>query len=667
MLSARSRLSGLAIAAVAFLLARVASAADSATTTPSPATQGGIAVETIAQPCRATQILGTRLIKDRRDGRDRLVLVNNNEKTGLELLFLDIEKNSWQTFKAPGGSGGWDCLEIPGDRLVVGTFYDGKFLVFDLRAMKFLAPIAFPKENYIWNLALGRDGRVYGGTYPGGKLGALDPATYAFEDLGAPVPPNQYLRYVSHAPWGQLFCNFGMADSTTRIYDIPSKSWKEISGLPKGASFGVGVEWDGCFVTSDPRSGRLEAFTDASLKPADPRRFPWEEGLQLYKALCTAKTLYFQRGNALLCFNAGDTKLTPVIDLELDGGRYVGLTSDGDLVGLRGQAWFKLNPASPTLDLHPITADIAPRPIMFLRADPSGSLWGGPHFGQTLFWYDPRTGKAFNTDVVSNSGGEVYDAAFDEEHVYAAAYAGGDIVAYKPAAPWDQRGNRNPRLLTSLGSRGYIRPIGGIQLADDGKLYAGWMAKYGTYGGAISITDRQTGETDLIENPLGSQAIRSLAVAAGRAYMGTNLEANGLPAQAGKAKFGVVDLATRKVLLEKELEGGTVAEVTVISGGRYVAARNHQTLLLLDTKTLELLPVPTTLPKLSGAILPVRGAPAILAAAGRSILRIDLPACTARTVVEMPTSFQRMTQAPDGRLYFADGVNLMRTKEPMPQ
>ena len=58
-------------------------------------------------------------------------------------------------------------------------------------------------------------------------------------------------------------------------------------------------------------------------------------------------------------------------------------------------------------------------------ADDRGRVWGGPTFGQTLFYIDAKTGKATNTRTVSDNGGEVYDAAVVDGVCYAASYAGG--------------------------------------------------------------------------------------------------------------------------------------------------------------------------------------------------------------------------------------------------
>ena len=65
------------------------------------------------------------------------MLTNMNEASGCELIFLDFENDTGQVYRAPAGAGAWALREVSGDRLIVGTFYDGMFMVFDLKQMQF--------------------------------------------------------------------------------------------------------------------------------------------------------------------------------------------------------------------------------------------------------------------------------------------------------------------------------------------------------------------------------------------------------------------------------------------------------------------------------------------------------------------------------------------------
>ncbi len=619
-------------------------------------------VELLGQPCRAKQILGTALVTDRADGRERLFLLNDNETYHCEIISVDFEKDCAEVFAGPAGAGSWTGIEVPGDRFVVGTFYDGMFMIFDLKKKAFIKAVKFPGEEYIWQQALGIDGRVYGGTYPGGKLGALNLETLTVEDLGAPAKPNLYLRRLSHAPWGQIFANFMMDKTTTKIFDIPTKTWRDVPGLKEGQTFGEGVTWNDYFVVSDPRTGKVEAFKDASLTPSKESPFPpLPAGAGVNETLSNAKTLYVSAGNALYRFTANDKPFawTQIVDVDLRGGRIVAVAKDGTLLGVRGQSYLTIRPDDKEPVIRPIPAEAKGRPILFLEADSAGRLWGGPHFGQTLFHYDIRTGKTINTDAVCDGGGEVYDVTFVDGLVYAASYSGGDITCYDPARPWDQWNRKNPRLVTSLSSSGYIRPTGGIRTGRDGKLYAGWQAKYGTYGGAISITDPQTDKTELIENPLGTRAIASFDLDSQFAYLGTNLAGNGLPNQKSKAKFGVLDLASRKVVFEKEFDTSSVSLVTLDPKSGLVAFAAGGRFCLYDPKAKTIAENTIAgLGKITSRSMLAPGDGTFVAASGKQLLRIDPAARSFKVLAETPNGVGCMTIAPDGRLYFNREANL---------
>src|SRR5438046_6287969 len=89
------------------------------------------ALEHLGQPCRAFNVLAGRDVIDPA-GKEWLVLTNMNEISGCELIFIDFEKNSGNVYRAPAGQGAW-ALEQVGDNIIVGTYYDGAFRVFDLK------------------------------------------------------------------------------------------------------------------------------------------------------------------------------------------------------------------------------------------------------------------------------------------------------------------------------------------------------------------------------------------------------------------------------------------------------------------------------------------------------------------------------------------------------
>jgi hypothetical protein len=167
-----------------------------------------------------------------------------------------------------------------------------------------------------------------------------------------------------------------------------------------------------------------------------------------------------------------------------------------------------------------------------------------------------------NTRTVSDAGGEVYDVAVIDGISYAVAYSGGEIIRYDPSALWDQIHHVNPKTIARV-SPEYIRPVAGVTVGPDGRLYSGWQAKYGAYGGAIAITDPASGQTEVIPDPLGPQGVSGLAIAGDLALIGTTTGANGLPSQPGaSAQLGVYDLKPRRLLFSHAFAGaGTVSSL----------------------------------------------------------------------------------------------------------
>lgn len=618
-------------------------------------------VELLGQPCRAKQILAGRLVVDRGSGRELLALTNMNEVAGAELIFIDYERDTGQVFRAPAGAGGWALCEVPGDRLIVGTFYDGKFMVFDLKQMAFVHVADFPGEEYIWRFTLGKDGRLYGGTYPGGKLGALNLDDYSVEDCGRGAPPNMYLSAVSTTPDGRILCSLGQEAPVQLLYDPATRRFEPVPETLRGV--GEGMTWGEYFLAGGA------AFRGPDLAPVAPP-FPVPPadrgGWSVDGVLSTAEVLYLRQGNAVYRWRPGEPELTLVVDLELRGGRYLAATRDGALLGVRGQDYFVVRPGDTKPQLRPIPAQSAPRATLFLEADAQGRVWGGPTFGQTLFLMDGATGEAVNTGAVCDAGGEVYDVTFLNGKVYTASYAGGDLTVYDPGQPWDQWGHVNPKPLARVGPA-YIRPVAGILTGPDGKLYSGWMAQYGTYGGCVAITDPETGDTDIIADPLGAQAVQALAVDGNYAYVGTSLGANGLPEKTGEApRFGVIDLATRQVIFQQEVAGtSAVGHLYADAKTGLVLMRVRGQLRVFDPAHLAFAAdLPAATPAVSTETVVGRGDGVAYYGHGRRVIALDIATGTATTVAESPTDIERIAISPEGTIYFASGADVYRVVLP---
>lgn len=618
--------------------------------------------QSLGKPCHAFNVLASCTVKDPA-GREWFVLSNTNEATGLELIFIDFHNNTAHTYRAPAGQGAWLLNQVPGNRLVAGTYYDGTLLVFDLKSMSFIKTIPFPGEKYFWTGVMGGDGRLYGGTYPGGKLGALNLTNYKLQDCGAPAPPNLYCRTVSVTPDGRLLCHFVTSNPVTKLFDPQTGKWSDPPASLKGVE--RDVVWNGYLLATAgwdlDKTDSSIAFQGPDFKPVNPLPFPtppasagpWSVDLRM----TTHKTLYLRQGTAIYRYRPGEKNLTRIFDEDLHAGGISSIASDGTLLGLRGQDYVIVRPGQAKAQLLPIPAKASPRPIMFLRCDKQGRIWGGPEFGQTLFYADEATGKATNTGLICNSGGEVYDTAFIGRKVYAAAYVGGDIVEYDPSQPWDEWNGKNPKRIAHLTTRGYIRPVGGIHVGPDGMLYAGWWAKYGTYGGAVSITNPKTQKTDLIENPLGAQSIFAVAVNNKFIFVGTGLEGNGLPDKPNaKPQFGLLDRKTHKLLFQRSLGTSAIQRIIWDAKSRKAVVRVDGRLKIFNPSddTFTDLKTPMAVQGVDGV-----GNGIIWAGGENALVRISLLDGKQQTF-KTPANVDHLSVNSKGEVFFSSGAELFR-------
>jgi hypothetical protein len=621
-------------------------------------------MELLGQPCLARNMHAGCLVQDK--GRDYFVLTNTNEITNAELIFIDIESGTGEVYRAPTGAGAWALQKLPGNQLGAGTYYNGMFLIFDIPSRKWVKQIKFPGEDYLWSFAIGGDGRLYTGTYPGAKLGALDIESGAVEVLGAPGKPNQYLRNVSTLPDGRIYCYFGTEKPISFIFDPKTK---QFSPVPANLhTTATGVAWNGFFVSGQ------KAYRMPDLAEVSPLPFPTPTGddpWQVLPVLSDEKSLCISQRSSVYRFRAGETALTRIAAIPTTGISMFAVSGDGHVFGTRGQDYFIAQADAKKLRLEAVPGPSSPREVFFLHADDKNRLWGGPPFGQTLFYKDLTTGQVTNTRAVSNRGGEVYDVEVVDGTAYAVSYVGGEIIRYDPQQPWNHIGGVNPRVIAKAGPA-FIRPAAGITRGDDGKLYSGWWAQYGTYGGAVAITDPTTGATELITNPLGTQAISGLAVSDGRAMIGTTLAGNGLPSQARdgvSAKFGIYDLAGRKTIFQHEFpQASSVSHIRYDALTHRTACIVHRTrpyLWIFDNALAQFREPTAAQEKLQPDYLTTAGPGRIAFSEKRSLRLLDLATGDVTTVGAAPENIHCITFAPDNRLYIACGATVYRTA-PLP-
>ena len=620
----------------------------------------------LGKPCRGFQLLAGIAVYNPANEKELFVLSSSSEDQPMSLIFIDKKGDKTSVPQALSGAGAWALTQLPNQKLLaVGSHPDGRVMVFDMEKWQFTVSAQFPGESCIWNFAQGKDGRFYFGTYPGGKLGAFDPAgldadpqVLTLEDCGAPMPPNDRLQRVSALPDGRILCSFGTKQPGVRIYEPASRQFSE----PPPAMAGVtgGAVWNGYFLSGDKVfNAALEAVTPPPFPVPPAEKGAW----RVADEVTSADTLFLRQGNALWRLDKDQTELAPVFDIDLRGGRLMAAARDGGVYGVRGNTYFYIIPGAKTLDRKVPKAETPTRIPSFLATDNSHNIWGGPASGQTLFMMDHDTGVQMNMDTVVDSGGRVYGMVFIGNVGYGVCSDNGDIFKLDSKAPWYQYDGKNPSVLASLGARGYTRPVAGVQLGPGNKLYSGWMARDGEYGGAVAVTDPASGATDLMENPFGEQSISGLVLDGARIYVGTSIEANGLPPKKGEApQFGVLSMETRQPSLNQAFEGATTVDRLVDNAAAHrivfavdgvVRAFNVETMKAMPP--FEPAPPRATSPAIASA-----GDAFVYYGSGRQVIQLN-PVTGAFTVlVELPGTVGALTGETGGDLYAASGMDVYR-------
>ena len=501
------------------------------------------------EPCRNFCILNRILIsKDPRDGREKLVLSNYAAEAAGCLIIMDTETLQSEQYELPNDSGAWALLwlEERGELLVGTCDHLGSLHCFVMAERRFLEPLRLEQETYLWNFTKGGDGCVYASTYPGCSLVQYNPATRRLVSLGhvGPEEKNQYSRDVFTTSAGDIAVSAGYYHNQAWLYRIRTGSWHPL-----------GEAGDRVQATGE---GFIAVGHDGQYKFFDPETL-WQMG-----GVFSAATDPSQLQNCSAAVREYLTKtLRPASIPGLPEGLHGLKTASGREIGVLGQELFLWQ--NGKLEFRRISAQPPTTAIMTITAA-GGAIWGSCEFGQTIFRFDPDTGKSENTCGVTNAGGEVYGMVPLNGKLYLAAYVGGDHIVYDPAEPWNQHNNVNPKTLRTVAPE-MVRPHAKSVLGPDGAVWTGWYANYGSFGGGLSRVDPGTEEVSSWFDLIPGQAMEHLASGRKFLYAVTSGSASGMSARADR--FYLLKIATDGTIVQKHpFEAGILLCRLTVTGGR---------------------------------------------------------------------------------------------------
>lgn len=529
----------------------------------------------LGTPCRVINSIGRKMIYQP-PGMDYPILVLNSCTTGRlgSAIFVDYVKGTSTVVPLPSGSGGWDIIEVAPGKLLFESLAPLSLVTIDTTGgnYKVESNVEVAENAYAWSFSKGPQGEIYFGSYPTGHVYRYRPETKKVEDLGAlGSAGNLYARFTAVDDRGYLIAAMGMTDKNIMAYNLATKEQTVVGAGKYAALFNVGGR------VYAPIDGMLQQFDAAGMKfikaelPPAPNGMNWHQISQSSTAdrmilLATDGCWYEVIPNAAprLVWNMG-----------LRGGSIVGLNHTGDMIVFRGQEYAVAAVNDKDPQWRQVTGEAIPVAMHFISADPRGGVTGGPTFGQTLFRFDPARKLEQNTGQVVDGGGEVYNGLWMGDEFQFVAYSGGYQAKWNPNKPWNQWHNANPKMLAQFDAPKYgalIRPIGGLSVGPDNKLYSGWSGTYGTATGGLSEYDPATGEGRTWRNDVFEPEASIGKVASDGKYIYglTSNEFNGIAFGVKPLYFWMFDPQSEKVLAKIKLDATHGANLMVIPGTRRV-------------------------------------------------------------------------------------------------
>jgi hypothetical protein len=568
-------------------------------------------------PCRNFNVLASAVINDPRDGREKLVLSNFAAGQTGNLIFIDTLTGEGESLELPGDDGAWGLVNWYDEKLVVGTCPNHAYLhCLDLRTREWTESLKVEGEKYFWDMTLGSDGNIYGGTWPGCSLICYDPIQHTLVNLGrvSDNPNNQYSRPVNGKLPGYILFAGGYDQPFLKAFHIESGTFRDF-GTPG-------------FVVKEVNENFICTFKGNDLEFYDPLTFERLDHSDELAEKLTGKQITFPNGKKIRA-------------IPLSGGRWA---------GIRGQDYVIIDNLDEVPELKRIPVPAPATRIHTITVDAEGNIWGACGFGQTIFRFNPADGSYWNSSSVSDSGGEVYGMRFVEGKLFMSAYVGGDHIVYDPTQPWDQVNNVNPRALRSV-SPDYVRPEGRTVIGPDGGLWTGWSAKYGTYGGALSRIQPDTLEVNVWKDQVEGQQVAGVAADQQFVYFTTNGGASGLPYQEVACHFGVWH-PEKGLVHTVQLEAGvrTGNAILAVGGKVFVGVGNEIRVFnpeLMAFEEQRTIPVEQ---QCSWLVATSQGE--VGAFSGERLLLLEASSGIVKREVQLPGPVKAATEHPDG-IYFA--------------
>jgi outer membrane protein assembly factor BamB len=502
-----------------------------------------ITIEELGVPIRALAYLNPFVLDEGRAPLGRICVGTFSSRQGRVVIY-DVETGQTdyydaKPFKSPegeifedGGSGFWGVVQYDDSTVYAATTINANFYKLNLKTNEwtflgfpFRAKVKADKsdlengESYVWQMRKGLDGKIYGGTWPNGKLVSYNPANGEFENYGSMQPGEQYCLGICAEFPGKVFCGIGAhaqiveldLKTRTRRALLPERFQKEYEApwfLLRVGDYLVGVVYPKVTIlVIDPTTGAIVRETTVPDGSTDYQRG------SAHGVTRVGADIYFTTlpGDILYRYNVPTGTLTKI---RQNIGGPIGVLKNRYLycrAASKKMTVLDLQENKILKQVHTNFTGNDGMGIFTMNCGPDGNVYGGSFINQHLFRYEPKTKRLTDLGVSLSIGGQVNSVLPFNDKLYIGHYVQAILTEYDPKQPWNPTptdSNPNPRI---VGATGHEQDrIYEMALGTDKKIYYGTYPAKGRIGGCFVIFDPVTEKFEVHENFIHNQSIRAV-------------------------------------------------------------------------------------------------------------------------------------------------------------
>lgn len=480
-----------------------------------------------------------------------------NVKTKALLLDLPLPKTdgAWDLAQATDG-----MLYIPGAGGKLFSHKPGTKTIKDLGN-------ALPNETYLWNLTAGKNGEVFGATYPGCRVFRYHPKD-GFTDLvsGPLVAGENYVRSLAYdAKRNFLYAGVGSHAHLIGI-NLATKEKKEM--LPakyQDREFVYGLE----LVKGKDGQDRLLALLTAGqttlVYNLATQKVEQEVADMDMKAVGhDAKQLlvYYTSKGSLKRVDASksfNTATTLAKNIAAATAFYKDKTGSIYVLDVKGNL---LSYHTSTKKTQSVALKIPaqPIPINAIKVGPDKKVWTGGYLAGGHATFDPATGKNTKYAGLDQTEG----MAILGNDIYFGIYPKGKFYVYDTTKPWSVK-QQNPK--EAFKEEGQSRSFALHAIPEAQKVYFGTVPEYGKLGGVLIGFNAAKNTHQPFGEVLPKQSVTSLTSKGNVLVIGGSISGGlGVKPELKEAELMLWDLKSDQPITKFVPVAGAAAITCLING-----------------------------------------------------------------------------------------------------